>query len=250
MAESNFILRFDSREKKLNLTNGLGIHELSELLAALYDAIGVEGKDKIFLTEVKEESQGFALYCADPVVHESLRVVHNKINQNNFANIEDRELKYLRVLKKITDKGIYLEARDNRDFFVRISEVSAFDKKKNIVEYLEVVGTISELGGDKILGRRHVKLDEFEYNIEIDLEQDDQLKYFYKQAKVTCYVRIVKNFDDEKVKGVSLVSFEPKNTMTLKEAISRFLSEKGDVFNDIIDAVPTIRDLRESNEAY
>ena len=245
MAENTFILKFDRNTGKLSAKKGLPINILAELLSTLYDAIGVIDKDKITLSEIKDESYGLAFYAEEVLVIENLKIVHNKINEgaNTFEN---RELGYLRVLKKITDSGIYVEAKqEETEYFVRINSIAKADKARLVIEYEEVEGRISEIGGDKILGKRHIKLDEYDNNVFITPDQDDQLKYFYKTDLISFYLRVTKNLTDlEKRKVVELVSFEPKNIKSLKQAIEDFRTEKGDVFTHVIDSAQAVRDLR------
>jgi hypothetical protein len=245
MDSNTFILRFDNPKDKMSPKKGISIHVLSELLGALNEAIGVDDKDSIYLTEIKDQSVGYAIYSPNELAIENLRLTHNKIAEGKYSTIENREWKYLRLLKKITDTGAYLEASDNANYFVRINSVSGPDKLRSITEYEEVVGRISEIGGDRLFGKRHIKLDEFENDIQITPEQDDKLKYFYKQDQVILYLKITRNFNEkEKVKTVELVDFEAKSQKSLKQSIQDFILQKGDVFKEINDSVSSIRDLR------
>jgi len=232
MKTFDFILRFDGRDRHLTAKDGLSIKDLSSLLSSLYGALNIGDRDKLVLSEVRGNCYAINLTTNNEVVHETLKVVHRKISENDFDGLNQKQLKYADTMKSILKDNLYLQAYDEmKDFKVEVDEIKIPELPPFYYEISTVYGIVTSIGGRSIDATSYIKINGQPYDIKVTRSQEKNLIPFFKKNRIAFVLNKKISTEDNLIKGAELVSFEVTQEQSFLESINQV---RDDDFDDQI----------------
>jgi hypothetical protein len=239
-------LRFDDAAHSLTAENGLPIGETGELLQALAKALNVDDNNKVTLSEIRGNC--YALELATPVVtmYETIKVLHEKIDGNEFEGLNRDQRNYAGRLKNImerhqTDLRVYDESKV---FNLHVENIKLPKEPQHYFQKGSIYGVVTAIGGVSLSGKSTIHVSEISYDIEIDNSQEVQLLQYFKKNRLYFDIRKKINFQTGAVQSAELQDFEVVGTTPLIEAMDDLKSKYPDgVFNNL-DGVEAVRDIR------
>ena len=206
METYQFILRFDDDLHSLNQYNGLTVQQVGELLIVLSQAMHLTKEQKLILSDIKGNCYALELTTESISVHENLKVVHRKISENDYAGLGSNEKKYANCLKATMGNKLNLRAYDkNKDYYVKLDKIELPKEPTHYFEYSVVHGIITSIGGTSLDGKAFIKINEENYQIEINVAQEKNLVRYYKAKKIDFSIKKKIDFTSDKIVSAELI---------------------------------------------
>lgn len=229
----DFTLRFDDEDHTLNAKNGVPIDKLAELLMSLSKAVNSDDKNPLTLSEIRGNC--YALQISTPVytVYETLKVVHNKIANNDFVGLNTDQRKYAVKLKSVLGDKLTLNAYSPmKDFEVEVSEIILPKPPEFYYEIGSIYGILTAIGGHVVTGKAVIHVNKISYDIEVSSKQELELVHHYKKANIRFLVCKKISMDKKEIVSAKLESFQVLSDVTFSTAISSIRSKLPDSFYD------------------
>lgn len=221
METYQFILRFDDDLHSLNQYNGLTVQQVGELLIVLSQAMHLTKEQKLILSDIKGNCYALELTTESISVHENLKVVHRKISENDYAGLGSNEKKYANCLKATMGNKLNLRAYDkNKDYYVKLDKIELPKEPTHYFEYSVVHGIITSIGGTSLDGKAFIKINEENYQIEINVAQEKNLVRYYKAKKIDFSIKKKIDFTSDKIVSAELIDFEVLEEKTFIELVN------------------------------
>jgi len=209
MERYHFTLRFDDELHSLTRFNGLPMQRVGELLVSLSDALGLGKSQQLVLSEVRGNCYALELTTESVVLHESLKVIHQKISNNEYLGLNTEQRKYAHKLKVILGDKLYLKAYDkDKSYEVRVEKIELPPMPAHYYEVGNIYGVITSIGSNTLEGKTHIRINQEDYQIEISAVQEKALLSEYKKNRLLLSVRKKINFETDKIISAELLDFE------------------------------------------
>lgn len=240
-----FTLRFDDEEHQLTAQNGLGIDEVSLILAALSKATKVTSSEKIVLSEIKGNCYALEFTTSSVTKYETLKVIHRKIGDSDFSGLSNDELSYVSVIKDIIDGRYNFKAYNpGKDFIISVDNIILPEDPEFYFDITTVTGVVVGIGGKTIEGKSSISLFGVPYQISVSASTEKTLLKYFKKNKVSFVVKRKIKFADDSIISAELESFEVSSEKTFGELAEDLEKNKKSLFKNIKDTVKSVRSLR------
>ena len=221
METYQFTLRFDDDLHSLNQYNGLTVQQVGELLIVLSQAMHLTKEQNLILSDIKGNCYALELTTESISVHENLKVVHRKISENDYSGLGSNEKKYANCLKAIIGNKLNLRAYDkNKDYYVKLDKIELPKEPTHYFEHSTIHGIITSIGGTSLDGKAFIKINEENYQIEINATQEKNLVRYYKAKKIDFTVKKKIDFVTDKIVSAELIAFEVLEEKTFIELVN------------------------------
>jgi hypothetical protein len=233
MEQYHFTLRFDDDQHSLTRFNGLPAQRVGELLLSLSEALSLGKNQSLVLSEISGNCYAIELTTADITVHESMKVIHKKISENDFKGLNVPQRKYAQTLKIIIGEKLNMKAYD-RDAAFEVS-VKKIEMPQIPLYYYEIgtiYGIITSIGSNSLEGKTHIKINQENYETEITSPQEQALLSEYKKNRLRLSVRKKINVETEKIVSAELLDFEVLNNQTFASLAKEFRQKIPNAFSD------------------
>lgn len=176
-----FTIRFEDDSNSLSAEHGLSIEKLGELLTSLSKAIGLK-EEPLTLSGIRGNCYALDLSTNILPVYDSLKSVHDRISNNDFAALNNDQIKYAYKLNMILGDKYRMNVYDpDKTFNLKIRSISIPKRVECYYEIDDIYGIIASIGGKSIDSRPCVKLSGLNYEIFVTAAQESKLlKYFKK----------------------------------------------------------------------
>ncbi len=221
METYQFTLRFDDDLHSLNQYNGLTAQQVGELLTVLSQAMHLNSEQKLILSDIKGNCYALELTTDSISVHENLKVVHRKISENDYSGLGSNEKKYANCLKAIIGNKLNLRAYDkDKAYYVKLDKIELPKEPTHYFEHSVVHGIITSIGGASLDGKAFIKINEENYQIEINVAQEKSLVRYYKAKKIDFSIKKKIDFTSDKIVSAELIDFEVLEEKTFIELVN------------------------------
>lgn len=239
MERYHFTLRFDDEQHTLTRFNGLSVQRVGELLVALSEALGIGKNQMLVLSEVRGNCYALELTTETLTVHESLKVIHKNISENNFKGMNLPQRKYAQTLKSIMGDKIHLKAYNkDKGYEVRVEHIELPQAPAYYYEEGTAYGIITAIGGSSLEGKTSIRVNQEDYNIEITPKQEQALLSAYKKNRLRLSIRKKINFETDKIVSAELLDYEILNEQSFSELAGLFRKKHPAAFpNEAVLAV-------------
>ncbi len=246
MQTFNYILKIDDDENSLNISNGISIADLGNLLTSLYAAVELHKDDKLILTAISNGSYSIQLSTDSLHIYQALKLVHSNILKENFNDLSIGERKYIRTLKSILGDKRYLEVYDaQNESSDLIRTVNLPKSPEYYYETEEVYGIISQIGARDLDSQSIIRLSGKNYKIKVTPHQDEELKKYYKGNKILLTLKIRRSLKDNNPIDAELLSWETLNGESFIHNVQGLRDSYDDqLFKDIGDSADAVRKIR------
>lgn len=249
MSEEPYIfkLRFDDDQNSLTKQKGLSIKELSILLKALDDVSNTGDESSITLMSIEEGSYipFFAIFGQNR--YERLVTTHENIDFKGLNDLTKEERKYVKTInKELLVNNRFIESIDNENNV--ISKVYSTEINKSVEHYFRITtitGVISEIGSPNLKGQTHIDVDGVGYKIHTNLDQDLELRKYYRINKVQFKIKQKVSVERDKVISAKLLDFKVHNEGNLIENLSKLKQEDLSIVRDIHSHEELLRLVRD-----
>lgn len=247
MSHFHFILRFDNDEHSLTALEGLPAGRVGELLLALSQALELKTSQRLVLSEIRGNCYALQLTTQSISVHERLKIIHNKVSENDYKGFTVEERKYVQTLKSVIGGKLYLNVYDeSKSFKVKIREINLPKSPDYYFETASAYGIITSIGGNSLDGKSYIKINQEDFQIEINRKQEYSLLNHYKKNRLRFNIRKKINFETDKISSAALMDFEVLEEKTFADAAAEFRTKHPEgIAPDVEDSVTAVRRLRE-----
>lgn len=247
MENFEFTLRFDDEKHTLSIENGIPAIEIGALITSLAEALHLSINQSLVLSEIRGNCYALGLTTNSITVYENLKVIHRKVSDNEYVGFTSEEKKYANKLKKVLGGKYYLDAYDkDKNYKVRVREVNIPETPEFYYEIGTVYGTITSIGGKTLDGKSAIGLNQSDFPIEINANQESRLIKYFKESKLLLTIKKKINFETDKIVSAQLLDFEVLSSKKFAELVEDLKNETPEgLFNNIDDAVTAVRKLRE-----
>lgn len=210
MQTYDFTLRFDNDEHSLTAYNGIPADEVGKILIDLTNALG-KGH-KIVLSEIRGNC--YALNLSTPYIgtHEMLKVIHKRIEKNDFVGLTTEQKKYVGTLGSvIRSEHVRIDAYTNNkedDYHIRVTEIIIPPKPKHYFELSSIYGKITSIGGKTLDGKTYIKINDGKFDIEVTQMQERKLLEYFKKTKLLLSIKKKIDFDNGSILSATLEDYE------------------------------------------
>ena len=233
----DFTLRFDDEDYSLTQRNGLPVDKLADLLLSLSKAVGADEKNPLILSEVRGNC--YAVQVSTPVltVHETMKVVHSKISQNDFTGLNTDQRKYAGKLKTVLGGKLSLTAYDKEKLFeVEVSEIKMPKQVDYYYEVGSIYGQITAIGGASLEGKAVIHVSKVSYDIEVNGRQESELVKYYKQNKIRFLVRKKVSAEKNEIVSATLEAYEIISDRSFYEVAAEIRKSLPESFYDFLNS--------------
>lgn len=232
----DFTIRFDDNLHTLTVKNGLPIDQVADLLTSLSKALNPTHDEKIVLSEIRGNCYALNISTNSITKHETLKVIHRKISENDYSALNNDQRKYASKLKHIMADLYTVQAYDeSKTFKVTVSEVNLPKAKEFFYEISSLYGVLTSIGGKALDGKANVHISGFNFDIEVTPEQELDLIQHYKKERLRLVVHKKVGVDSHDIKSAVLQSFEVIKDHNFHTAIQEFRSKYSEL--DISDFI-------------
>jgi len=201
--------RFDDEENSLSRFNGLPLADLAKFLSALSKSVTSKNSDKIVLSEIKGNCYAPVISTTSKTQIETIKTLHTEIAQNNINGLNSSEKAYYNTLRDIMRNDLSLNVYDHDKSFYKIIEKLApvvhFPYFNQTNAYR---GLLTRIGSRNLNSRNTVFISSYAHEIQIDDEQDHNLRKFYKNALIEFYITEKINKETGRTEEATLDDFE------------------------------------------
>jgi hypothetical protein len=205
----DFTLRFDNEAHSLTAFNGIPADEVGKILIDLTNALG-KGHE-IVLSEIKGNCYALNISTPDIVTHEILKVIHKRIEKNDFSGLNGDQRKYAGTINHVMrSQHVYLDAytKDKEDYHVKVFEIIIPEKPKHYFEIGSIYGKITAIGGKTLNGKANIKINDGHFDIEVTPTQERALLTHYKKTKLLLTIKKKIDFDSGNILSAILEDYE------------------------------------------
>lgn len=248
MSNYIFTIRFEDDSNSLSAESGLSIEKLGELLMSLSKAIGLK-EEPLTLSRIKGNCYAFELCTSKRPVYDTLKSVHDRISNNDFAALNNDQIKYAAKLNMILSDKYRMNVYDpNKTFNLKIQNTVIPKRVECYYEVDDVYGIIASIGGRSIESHPCIKLSSLNYEIFVTCVQESKLLKYFKKDRILFRLNKKIDFETGRVISAELLNYE-----VIKTSAGRFvdnveellLKRKGKaLFPKVKDSVISVRELR------
>lgn len=207
-----FSIKINDDEHSLSKENGIPFDKLAELLKSLFEAIDPHTGAKCTLGRIRGKSYDLDFFTLDEKFHSNFVIVHKNIEQHSEIDLRDKEKRYADTLKVILGSKYYLQAFDNKN--IEVAKLRELTFKKEIDHYFatkNVYGRILEIGNKDFKTKPHVFISDNPYKVYLTIEQDFQLKQYYKTHDLSFRLKQKISLKDKHIISAELIDFKVKS---------------------------------------
>jgi hypothetical protein len=229
--------RFNNENKSLTRFDGLSINILADFLKSLYDVSKGVADGELVLSEIKGNC--YAAVCSSPNITtiEYIQTLHSHISSENFSSLKFKEREYSKKIMDILSDNLVLNVYNKDKTFYKTIQPT---KKKytSFPYYFEtdlVKGVLTRIGGRNINTKNSILISTYSGEIEINEQQDNRLKNYYKNGLIDFYITKKINKDTLKVESTVLDDFmilEPEN-ISFTKTLEKIRNNHGAYFSQI-----------------
>jgi hypothetical protein len=218
--EYTFSLTINDESQSFSPTQGLDYGDLGLLLHDLKEA--TDPKDGSICTLYKISNHG---YSSNFITESELRYrrfidVHLNIHNRQVEDLQPKEAKYARRLRRLLISGRYLNPYDMDNQLITTIHGSQIDQTvDSYYSVTTVTGVISQMGAPRLNKGTHVYLDSLDYKIYTSGEQDIELRPHYRSSKLTLSIRQKRSLADNRVINASLMSYRVLSSLNIIESL-------------------------------
>jgi len=230
--EYQFALNINDDNNNLNPRQGLDYGELSDLVRNLKGAINVSGWCSLFAIENHGYTPKFITNTLP--IYEGFIEVHRNIGERGLLDLNRQEQVYAATLKKILNKGQFIEALDKDD--IPISKIYSNEIEKGVETYQTITnqsGIITEIGAPKLDKTSHIYLDGITYKIYIEPQQDQDLREHYKRSTIDFKLKQRRSVKTNRVVSAQLITYKVKSIKTLSESLKELSQDDLSFLKDV-----------------
>lgn len=240
-------LRFDDLQHTLTAEDGLPIDDVAKLLSSLSQALGLNKDQKVVLSEIRGNCYALNLSTNSITAHETLKVIHRKISQNDYHGLTTQERQYVATLKVVMGDEYTLDVYDNtKDFRVHVEKVTLPKTPQYYYSRSTVCGVVTSIGGQTIEGASYINIGLQNYQIKVTSQQEQQLLNYFKRNRILFTLNRRIRFDNDIVVSAELDSFEIIEDTSLIFRAEEYRKDHPDgIFIDMDDSVNAVRRLRD-----
>ncbi|MBX2928873.1 MAG: hypothetical protein KF852_13640 [Saprospiraceae bacterium] len=247
MSLFHFTLRFDDDEHSLTAQDGLPAGRVGELLVDLSQALNLKNSKSLVLSEIRGNCYALQLTTHSVSIHERLKIIHSKVSENDYRGFTAEERKYVHTLKAVLGNKLHLNAYDeSKSFKVKVEEIKLPKNPDHYFENASAYGIITSIGGTSLEGKSYIKINQEDFQIEINQKQEKTLLNYYKKNRIRFSIRKKINFETDKISSAMLLDFEILEQKSFAEAAAEFRTKHPEGTSpDTEDSVTAVRRLRE-----
>lgn len=215
----SFSLKIDDKKHSLDAENGISIDIIGRLLAELYNAIDLEEGANCTLSNIRGNCYALDFSTKSEQQVERFKVVHRKIQEVPYQELESYEKKYAKILSKIISSNYYINAYDeNNNKIASINEIITGRIIKYYYSQKTVYGYLSELGGKSLdSSKKHIIIDGFPHRIYINKDLDLKLKPYYRTVKIAIKIKIKHSAEKGSIIYAEMINFKEVRANSLSE---------------------------------
>ncbi len=246
MSHFHFTLRFDDDEHSLTAQDGLPASRVGELLVDLSQALNLKNSKFLVLSEIRGNCYALQLTTHSVSVHERLKVIHRKVSENDYRGFTIEERKYAHTLKVVLGSKMHLSAYDeSASFKVKVKEIKLPKNPDYYFENASAYGIITSIGGTSLEGKSYIKINQEDFQIEINQKQEKILLNYYKKNRIHFSIRKKIVFETDKISSALLLNFEILEEKSFAEAAAEFrIKHPEGISTDLEDSVTAVRKIR------
>lgn len=248
MSNYIFTIRFEDDTNSLSAESGLSIEKLGELLTSLSKAIGLK-EEPLTLSGIRGNCYAFDLSTCKRPIYDTLKSVHDRISHNDFASLNNEQVKYAAKLNLILGDKYRMNVYDpDKTFNLKIQNTIIPKRVEFYYEIDDVYGIIASIGGKSIESRPCIKLSSLNYEIFVTSVQETKLLKFFKKDRMLFRLNKKIDFETGRVLSAELLNYE-----ALKASAGRLVDNVEDLiskrkgkmlFPKVKDSVLSVRELR------
>jgi hypothetical protein len=205
----DFTLRFDNDAHSLTAYKGIPAEDVGKILIDLTNALG-KGHE-IVLSEIKGNCYALNITTPDIVTHEILKVIHKRIEKNDFLGLNSEQRKYAGTISGIMrNRHVYLDVytKDKEEYHVKVFEIIVPEKPRHYFEIGSIYGKITAIGGKTLNGKANIKINDGHFDIEVTPTQERTLLAHYKKTKLLLTIKKKIDFDSGNILSAILEDYE------------------------------------------
>lgn len=243
-----FTIRFEDDSNSLSAEHGLSIEKLGELLTSLSKAIGLK-EEPLTLSSIRGNCYAFDLSTNILPIYDTLKSVHDRISNNDFAALNNDQIKYAFKLNMILGDKYRMDVYNpDKTFNLKIKSIVIPQRVEYYYEIDDIYGIIASIGGKSIDSRPCVKLSGFNYEIFVTTSQESKLLKYFKKNRMLFRLNKKIDFETGRVVSAELLSYEiikADNDKLVDNVNELLLKRKGKaLFPKVKDSVVSVRKLR------
>jgi hypothetical protein len=233
MSTFEITLRFDDDDHSLTARNGLAIDDLSELLSHLSKAVPFQSEDKIVLSEIRGNCYALNLATNSIVVHNSLKIVHEKIGLNDYSGLNHYQKNYAKKIKSVLGNNLKLDVyTKDKSFEVKINHIALPKQSEFYFNIVSINGLITSIGSKSLKSKSFIHISSTSFDIEVTRDQERELSKYFKNRKINFIINKKISTENSDVKSAKLESFNVLNDDKFTDILSKIREEISD---DIYD---------------
>ncbi len=226
----DFTIRFDDNLHTLNAKNGLPIDQVAELLTSLSKALNTAQNEKVVLSEIRGNCYALNISTNSITKHETLKIIHRKISENDYSALNNDQRKYASKLKSImADKYTVQAYAQKEDFKVYLFEVNLPKEKDFFYEISSLYGILTSIGGKALDRKAAVHISGCSFDIDVTPDQEGDLIQYYKKDRLRLVVYKKISVDTREVKSATLQSFEAVPAQNIYNGIEELRKKYSDL---------------------
>lgn len=222
----NYSLTFNDAQASLNPSNGIDSEDLGAVMRSLGIAINPKDGSKSTLKGISNHGYTSEFVTKSEAMYLQFIELHKKIYERTPSDLMPKEAIYARTLKRVLKAGMYMEPRDmESNLIVKIEPTQIEKSVETYFSVTTVYGIISLTGAENLKRGTHIYLDGLNYKIHTSIEQDIELRNFYRKQKMQFVIRQNKSIYGNRIISAELISFKQPPQHNLLEALSNIGQE-------------------------
>ena len=207
MEHFELTFRFDNLEQTMTRYNGLPINQLAKFLQALSKTVSSE-EDSIVLSEIKGNCYAPVISTPSRTQYDRIKSLHTQIADGNFDALNKNERYYARILSEIVNKSITLNVYNSeKTFFKTIEHIGDTNVFKHFYATTSKKGYLTKIGSRNFDSKSSIFITTYTNEIEINAQQDAELKDYYKGDFIEFYITEKINKETDKIEHAVLDDF-------------------------------------------
>lgn len=207
-----FSLKIDDDGHTLSKEDGISFDKLALLLKDLFEAIDSKSGIKCTLGQIRGNCYALDFYTKDETFHNNFTVVHKNIEQHSDIDLKYKEQKYAKTLTGVLGDKLYLKAYDKDG--KEVAKLKQLSFKQEVEHYFAtktIYGIFCEHGGKDLAAKPHIFISGEDYKVYTTIEQDLQLKPYYKTHQLKFRLRQKLSVKDAHIISAELIDFQVKS---------------------------------------
>lgn len=241
MENLELTFRFDDEVNPLTKHIGLPIDIFAQFLSSLAEAMNIKQSKDLVVSEIKGNCYAPVISTSSITKYNELKTLHDQISKNEYGNLNHKQKQYARTLKALLGSTLSLNVYDlNKEFYKTISEITIQNKHPFYYESTSVRGTVTRIGGRFIDSKTKINISNYEHDIEINSQQDENLKEYYKKGILEFYITQKINSEKKNVEYAVLDDFiflysTIDGDRTFSQSLINIREKHGEYFTQIIN---------------